>query len=61
MFSSGNAAHRRRCSRREPSQVVRLQSISEGESLSRIVVDSNLEVLNVDEVLRPPRFLVHYS
>jgi hypothetical protein len=58
--SSGNAAHLRNCSRREPSQVVKRQSMpSAGGSFLGIVFQSHVEVFDVDAILEAARGFFH--
>ncbi|HRX88034.1 MAG TPA: hypothetical protein P5528_01195, partial [Steroidobacteraceae bacterium] len=53
--ASGNSRHRRSCSRRDPSQVVRLQSMStsfRGTVVSIVILHNHSQVLDIYQILR---------
>ncbi|MGH8563947.1 MAG: hypothetical protein ACREXW_07590 [Gammaproteobacteria bacterium] len=60
MRSSGKAAHLRNCSRREPSQVVKRQSMPSARgSFLGIVFEPHVQVFDVDPVLGAARGFLH--
>lgn len=60
MFSRGSCPQRRNCSRRAPSQVVKLQSISSVPvSLTWHPVSQFLQLFDVGQVFGPPDFSFH--